>query len=294
MDQSKLLKFILIPLSIVSSLCVFLIAGVWIYRKNIDKISDSDISYIQSPSLSNDAFLSSSYGGDMREESVTSDTVEDNHIIRSGNISVAVDDIDGTLDSISGIKDSSNGTYVSLSDYGKGKDRVVSIVLKVEESKFDSVYAELKSLDGEYVNSSISESDVSDTVMDLEARLSNYKSVEQQYLKILETASSVEDTLAVYRELNEVRYNIERLEGDLKNIGNQTDYSYIYLYISQSSTGGTFSDEEWKPLGEFKDAVRALVEFAKFLGSAIIWVVVFIPVLALVVIPVWLVSRRRK
>ena len=113
-------------------------------------------------------------------------------------------------------------------------------------------------------------------------------------MSILETAKSVEDTLSVYRELNAVRLNIEMIQAQLENIGKQTEYSYIYVNISQSSTGLDVSEEAWRPLGVFKDAIRSLVSFVKFFGSALIWVVVFVPVIALVVVPVVLIQKRVK
>jgi hypothetical protein len=74
----------------------------------------------------------------------------------------------------------------------------------------------------------------------------------------------------------------------------QTDYSIVQITITQSSTGSSLTDEEWRPLGILKDASRALVDLAKFLGTAIIWVLVFSPLIAAVVIPVVIIQKRAK
>jgi len=198
------------------------------------------------------------------------------------------------LEEITNIRNEYNADVVSLSDYGKGKGRSVVLTIKVEKSKFNELYNKLKGLDGEYENSGITEEDVTDVVIDLEARLRNYRSVETQLLDILEKATSVEDILAVHKELIDIRYNIERIDGELKDISNQTEYSYIYLTISQSSTGVDILERGWKPVGVLRDAVRALIEFAKFVGSVLIWVLVFSPVIALIVGIVWFVKRKAK
>ena len=84
------------------------------------------------------------------------------------------------------------------------------------------------------------------------------------------------------------------MQSQIKDLDNQTSYSYLYVTISQSSTGSQLSDEEWKPFGILKDAGRALVSFAKFLGTGIIYVLVFSPVIAAVVVPVIIIQKKAK
>ncbi len=215
-------------------------------------------------------------------------------VIRVGSISIAVDDIDGTVENVDTILAKYEGETLSMQDNGKGKERGVVLSLRVEETDFDAFYQELKDLDGEYEYSNISSNDVTETVLDMEARLKNLKSVETQYLSILKKATTVSDTLAVQRELTTVRSEIEYLESSLDNMEKQTDYSTVQITITQSSTGSSLTDEDWRPIGILKDASRALVSFAKFLGTAVIWVLVFSPVVAAVVIPVVLIQKKAK
>jgi putative lipoic acid-binding regulatory protein len=220
--------------------------------------------------------------------------LEDRSLIKTGNISVAVEDIDATLDEIDSIENEYDAMKISLNDFGRGINREVSVTIKVVEDQFEELYADLKEIEGEYESSSIAVSDVTETVTDLETRLRNYRSVESQYLSILESAESVEDTLAVYEELNRVRLDIERVETQLKSLENQTEYSYIYFQISQSNVGAELEDDEWQPVGVFKEAARALVNFAKSIGNLLIWLVVFSPVVAIIVVPIVLVKKRAK
>jgi hypothetical protein len=227
-------------------------------------------------------------------DTVASFDLEDRSLIKTGNISLAVEDIDATLDEVDSIESEYDAMKISLNDYGKGINRGVSVTIKVVEDQFEELYADLKEIEGEYESSSISLSDVTETVTDLEARLRNYRRVESQYLSILESAEDVEDTLAVYKELNQVRLEIERVETQLKSLENQTEYSYIYLQMSQSSVGAELEDDDWKPVGVFKEAARALVNFAKSIGNLLIWVVVFSPAIAIIVVPIVLLKKRAK
>lgn len=295
MKNKKNFWIIFSVIAILSIIPLVFLFNFWIYRAkdSYENIKDGNLSGVsfgkyemsgKEPSL-----LSS--GRDMDTYSLEEDS---RSVIKTGSIDISVDDIDQALEEISLVGNEYGSILTDLNDYGKGKGRGVVLTLKVEESKFQELFNSLKELDGEYEGSSINQSDVTDTVIDLEARLKNYRSVEAQLLTILESAETVEDTLAVYKELNEVRYNIERVDAELKNLSNQTEYSYIYMSISQSSTGAGVSEEEWRPVGIARDAVRALVGFGKFLGSLLIWVLVFSPVIGLVVGIVMLIQKKRK
>jgi hypothetical protein len=295
MKNKKNFWIIFSVIAILSIIPLVFLFNFWIYRAkdSYENIKDGNLSGVsfgkyemsgKEPSL-----LSS--GRDMDTYSLEEDS---RSVIKTGSIDISVDDIDQALEEISLVGNEYGSILTDLNDYGKGKGRGVVLTLKVEESKFQELFNSLKELDGEYEGSSINQSDVTDTVIDLEARLKNYRSVEAQLLTILESAETVEDTLAVYKELNEVRYNIERVDAELKNLSNQTEYSYIYMSISQSSTGAGVSEEEWRPVGIARDAVRALVGFGKFLGSLLIWVLVFSPVIGLVVGVVFYIKRERK
>ena len=301
--QGKIFKGPLLVLTILFGLVLLLGIGAMALGYTSYSITDKkaydDLDFV----MKEDAYLPSmgvggsegtlEYRGDDLE-TVASFDLEDRSLIKTANISLAVEDIDATLEQIDFIESKYDAMKIGLNDYGKGINRGVNITIKVVEDQFEELYADLKRIEGEYEGSSISVSDVTETVTDLEARLRNYKSVESQYLSILESAKDVEDTLAVYKELNQIRLDIERVETQLKNLENQTEYSYIYIQISQSSVGAELEDDEWKPAGVFKEAARALVSFAKLLGNLLIWVVVFSPVFAIIVVPMVLLKKRAK
>ena len=90
------------------------------------------------------------------------------------------------------------------------------------------------------------------------------------------------DTISVYKELNEIRANIESIEGQLKYYSTKTDYSTVRITLKQSSVGATLEDTPWKPLGVLKDAGRAYISFLKVLGTVLIYFIVFTA-------PVWVI-----
>lgn len=220
---------------------------------------------------------------------------EDKNVIRVGQIGFRADDIDKTKMDVETLIIKYDGKISNSTDQGSGKNRNVSIVIKVEEKTFDKIFNELEEIDAEKIYSSSSADDVTEQVMDLQARLNTYKNTEQQLLEIQKQATNVTDTMAVYRELNEIRYKIESTESQLKYYANQTDFSTITVSITQSSVGTYESEEKWRPLGVINNAVRALGEFAKGLVNLIIWLVIFgLPIIFIVVLVVYLVKRPKK
>ena len=215
-------------------------------------------------------------------------------IIKTASMNMAADDIDATLVSIESLETEFKASTTNLQDSGKGADRYLYLTIKVEESKFEELYNKLKALPGEFTYSSIGASDVTESVTDLESRLANLQKLETQLNEILKSAKTVDEILSVQKELSTTRTDIEAIQTQLKNIDNQTSYSYITLTISQSSTGTQLSDNEWRPVGILKEAGRALVGFAKFLGTGLIYVLVFSPVIAAVVVPVVLILKKTK
>jgi len=230
----------------------------------------------------------------MNEGSAPTITSSNQDIIKTANITMSADDMDATLASIQALESTYKATTTNLQDSGKGNERYITLTIKVEESKFEVLYNKIKELPGEFTYSAISSTDVSETVQDLETRLANLQKLETQYNTILKSAKTVTEILAVQKELASTRTEIESIQTQLKNLDNQTSYSYIMVYMTQSSVGSQLSDDKWEPVGILKDAGRALVGFAKFLGTTIIWVLVFSPVIAAVVIPVVIIQKKAK
>jgi hypothetical protein len=128
----------------------------------------------------------------------------------------------------------------------------------------------------------------------LQSRLKNLKATETQLVKILETADTVEDTLAVFNQLSSTRSQIEVLEGQIKYLDNQVDYSYLTVYLSLSDVGKEVKDEKWEPLGVVKNAFSALVDFGIGIVDMLIWVIVFSPVILIPLALVLLIIKKRK
>jgi len=227
-------------------------------------------------------------------ETPTYNNAQGSKVQKTGTVTFLVNDIDTAVDSLESINTKYLGEVTNIYDYGRGNDRVVQLTIKVPVDSFEKYYEDLKTLDGELFYANIGTNDLTEQYIDITSRLENLKSVETQLAEILKSATSVTDILAVQKELNVVRGDIESYEAQKRYFDNQTDYSYISLTFNIDKEGLNISDEPWKPGGEFRAALNALVSVLKGLVNTTIWALVFSPIVLIPVGIVLFVVKRKK
>jgi len=109
------------------------------------------------------------------------------------------------------------------------------ITVRVPSAKFDPVLEELGQL-GDLVHRNVSVEDVTDLYFDLQTRMKNLEVVKQRLEELLAKAKTVEESLAVQRQLERVTVELERLRGKLKLIGELVMFSTITVVFEPKST----------------------------------------------------------
>jgi hypothetical protein len=99
--------------------------------------------------------------------------------------------------------------------------------------EFEAALGELRRL-GKIVSQSISGQDVTGQVVDLQARLRNWEAQEAVLLQLMAKATSIEDSIVVQRQLQDVQLAIEEIKGQLRALQGQTDFSTISLSLSEA------------------------------------------------------------
>lgn len=220
-------------------------------------------------------------------------------ILRNGSLSMVVDNVKNASKEISDYVIEKGGFVVS-SNVSKGDVEVYGdISVRIPVDDFDSGVVYFKEM-GEVTSESVYGQDVTEEYVDLSAQLGNLQATEAQFLKIMDDAKEIEDVLAVQRELSNVRSNIERLEGRVKYLTESARLATLTIYLSTDpgSLPVLDGDEQWKPLGVFKDALRSLIGFAKGFANFVIWIAVYIPAILAFALIFWgvvrLVNRKKK
>jgi hypothetical protein len=133
------------------------------------------------------------------------------------------------------------GGYVESSSMTGAKSKTGSIVIRVPSSRFDEAMADLRGL-GTVKRQSITGQVVTQDFVDLEARLRTWESQEAVLLKLMDEATSVESTLRIQRELQDVQFRIEQIEGQLRVLEDRTALATIRL--SMVETGAPVVSEQ--------------------------------------------------
>ncbi len=289
-------KTLFIVLSILVFLGIMLFVSILIGRVRYQAATtESGYGYIDSYSGVDPSFLPSF---ESQEKGLATDELlndaDGSKIQKNGSISFLVEKIDESVESVKVINTKYLGQITNIYDYGRGNDRVVTITVKVPVTNFESYYEEIRDIDGEVTYANISTTDVTEEYIDITSRLKNLKSVETQLVEILQDAQSITDILAVQKELNTVRGEIESYEQRKRYFDSQTDYSYISISFSIDKMGLNISEDEWKPWGEFKAALNSLVSVLKGFVNMTIWLLVFSPIVLIPVGIVLYIVKRRK
>lgn len=176
----------------------------------------------------------------------------------------------------------------------------ITITLKVDAKKFDVFLARVKEI-GSYTHEEIRIEDVTFAFMDLNARLSNQRKVEERLLGYLDDPSrSYKLVVEVERELASVREKIERLTTKLRIMENQIAYSTLVLHISVRPEwvppqDRTFGQELKDTIAESLELLAETGRGAFILGLAVLpWLLTAAMVLYVLFLLVRLGKGRRK
>jgi negative regulator of sigma E activity len=198
-------------------------------------------------------------------------------VIRTGAVSLEVKDAQRTLDQITAIVTSLGG-FVQDSSVTNGEKGAPggSATIRVPSVSFDEAIRRLSAL-GKLLDKSTKGEDVTAKLVDLEARIRNLRSEEQQYLKILTKARRVAEILSVECELERIRGDIEEADGQKAYLAKRVELSTIVVAFSEKEEK-KLAPSGWNIGSTMKASGLAFLSFAEGLSRALVWIVVFSPV----------------
>ena len=125
------------------------------------------------------------------------------------------------------------GGYVSEAATAEtpGQPRQASLTLRVPAEKLPGVLAELRAL-GRVVSEQLSTDEVTEQVVDLEARIRNARATEQRLIAVLnERTGKVRDILEVEREIARTREEVERMEAQRQNLMRRVELATVQVSL---------------------------------------------------------------
>jgi hypothetical protein len=164
------------------------------------------------------------------------------------------------------------------------------MAIRVPQYRFEQTLDALGRL-GKVTNKSISAQDVSDQLIDAQARLRNLRRTEMDMLGIMDRSGNIDQVLTVTQQISSVREQIEQLDAQIQGMQYQVAYSTIN--ISFTSPVVVTTPTGWGLLGlAWKNATSAARDFGISLVSCALWLLAFTPYLLVVGIFAWLLFRR--
>lgn len=210
----------------------------------------------------------------------------------------ALDALDQMITDLGGFAESANVS--GNSRYGSDgavqiTDRAAYYTIRVPADRFREALDRTGSI-GNVISTTENAQNVTSQFIDQEARQASLEVQEQRLLELLAQAADVDTLVTLEARLSEVRYEIESIERNLRNMQNQVDYSTITLslyevavYTPTASVQRTFGQRVSDALsGGWSNFTRTMEDL--FIG--ILYSLPALLLLAVIVVVIVVVVRR--
>jgi len=166
-----------------------------------------------------------------------------------------------------------------------------SVTVRVPSRSFETALRRFGKL-GEVEYQSTSAQDVSDQMVDLEARLRHARAVERRLLRFLEATDTIREMLAVQDRLDQVQLEIEQLTAQLEALREVVAFSTITVSLRAEGDPSPVIGAGGGVWGNFVDAWRLLGRSAGVLLMALAAALPFAIVFGGAAAAVWYGARR--
>ena len=209
-------------------------------------------------------------------------------IIRTGDISVIIprDSFDDRFAAVVDAAEDNRG-FVAES---RSRERAGMLTVRVPSARFDETLSAIRDL-GTVSVESLRGRDVTAEYVDLRARLRIEKSRREVLLRLMDRASSIEQTIRVRNALDETQLRIEQIQGQLRLLNDQTSFATITVDLREE---GVAADIEAASIPNAFE--RAGAGFVGVIAAIIIGIGYLLPLVAIGLV-IWFVAvqvRRRR
>ncbi len=235
-------------------------------------------------------------GGDQEQDAASGRADAGRKLVKTVDLEMRVADTTGTADRLHQLA-AGMGGYVSGMSADRRNDLLYySMTLRVPVDRLEEAMRKIKALAERVERESIRTEDVTERWVDLGARLTTLRATETELRQLLSEArqrqQKVEDIMAVYARLVEIRTSIEQLQAEQVALQGLTSLSTVNVQLVPTEASRPIVVEGWNPSGTLRRSFRTLVgALQSLVDFGIVLLVVMLPVALAVVLPVWLLVR---
>ena len=221
---------------------------------------------------------------------------QERKIIRTAQLDLEVEDMDGAMQSITAQAESAGGV-ISYSEVSgqKGEGRWGNMEVQVPSAWLDSFLAGAGSL-GTVTRQSSQQTDMTSQYRDNASRLESARAQKQRLDELYAQAQDMTDIVTITDALFEVQQEIDDLTGANAWIDDRANMSRVYLSLTELADEEDIPDPTFfEQLGEhFTDGVNAIVAFFSNLVLFGAWTLPWIALAAVMAGVVFFLRRRFK
>jgi hypothetical protein len=189
-------------------------------------------------------------------------------VIQTASMEVSVADTVQAMQATSNLARQLGGYVVSTNrwtstSYNNVSYARTSVTIRVPVEKLEQAMEAIRQMsaigkDG-ILSERLSGQDVTSDFVDSSSRLRNLKAAEEQLVVLMENTEDLEGTMSVFRELTDIRSQIEVLEGHIKYLQESSDLSSLSVEFVAEASLQPIEIGGWKPQGVVRESLERLV-----------------------------------
>ena len=226
------------------------------------------------------------------------EVVTDNRdVITTGTVSLTVKDPIAAAQTAAHITEKAGGRVDSRTENPSVDDQPASanLVLRIPADELDNAVVELKKL-GTVNRVSLNSTDITQQTQDIEARITSLQTSVDRLLSLMAKATDATDLIAIESALSQRQSELEGLQAQRDYLADQVDFSTISLELySEGTVDPPNPDNFWDGLlAGWNALMSALGGALVAIGFLLPWLAVLGAIGAVVLLIVWLSTRKRK
>ena len=219
-------------------------------------------------------------------------------IIRTASMTIATQTFEDSLNALKSACEGQNGWIESSSENVNNATglRTAYLTLRIPQSALDAYIAGTEGL-GRITSRSESAQDVTESYQDTAAHLETQKALMARLQALITESADLSDLLELESQIADTQYQIDRLQSSLNSTDRQVSYSTVNITLKEEKTV-ELTDTTVSLGDRIKSAIVTGVNaLESFLADMLVFLVAalpFIAIVAVVVIAVKIIRKRRK